>query len=123
MPLSPAEIELIKSISARQDQLELILGSAIGGPLGRFGVMVDQEVGRRGFLLNQGNERTNLAAGEFASEAALQINVKKNKAKRKVSGYQKEFGRQMKGLIKKHPRTPRTKLMSRAHRLTKKIRR
>jgi|TARA_R110002110_G_scaffold296373_1_gene510595 hypothetical protein len=42
------------------------------------------------------------------------------KKKRKVSAYQKRFGIEMKRLIKAHPRTPRTKLMARAHRATKK---
>lgn len=45
------------------------------------------------------------------------------KPKRKVSAYQKEFGRQLKRLKKKHPRTPVTKLMKRAHTATKKARR
>lgn len=44
----------------------------------------------------------------------------KAKAKRKVSKYQREFGRQLKKLKKKHPRTPATKLMKRAHSATKR---
>ena len=40
--------------------------------------------------------------------------------KRKVSKYQKELGRQLKKLKKKHPRTSVTALMKRAHRATKK---
>lgn len=42
------------------------------------------------------------------------------KKKRKVSKYQKEFGKQLKLLKKKHPRTPVTKLMKRAHAATRK---
>lgn len=45
------------------------------------------------------------------------------KPKRKVSAYQREFGRQLKKLKKKHPRTPVTKLMKRAHAATKRARR
>lgn len=45
------------------------------------------------------------------------------KKKRKVSAYQKEFGRQLKLLKKKHPRTPIAKLMKRAHAATKRARR
>lgn len=45
------------------------------------------------------------------------------KKKRKVSAYQKEFGRQLKALKKKHPRTPVTRLMKRAHAATKRARR
>jgi len=43
--------------------------------------------------------------------------------KRKVSAYQREFGRQLKKLKKAHPRTPVTRLMKRAHTATKKARR
>lgn len=45
------------------------------------------------------------------------------KPKRKVSAYQREFGRQLKKLKKKHPRTPVTRLMKRAHAATRKARR
>lgn len=40
--------------------------------------------------------------------------------RRKRSKYQKELGRQLKMLKRKHPRTAITRLMKRAHRLTKK---
>ncbi|AXH79561.1 MAG: hypothetical protein [Circular genetic element sp.] len=39
--------------------------------------------------------------------------------KRQVSKYQKAFGKSLKILKKKHPRTPISKLMKKAHRLTK----
>jgi len=42
------------------------------------------------------------------------------KKKRKVSKYQKEFGKQLKKLKAKHTRTPITKLMKRAHTATRK---
>lgn len=42
------------------------------------------------------------------------------KKKRKVSRYQKEFGRQLKALKRKHPRTKISALMKRAHTATKK---
>ncbi len=42
------------------------------------------------------------------------------KKKRKVSRYQKEFGKQMKKLKAAHPRTPVTSLMSRGHSATRK---
>ena len=46
----------------------------------------------------------------------------RKKVKRKVSPYQREFGRQLKQLKKKHPRTKVGILMKRAHRATKKVR-
>ena len=42
------------------------------------------------------------------------------KKKRKVSKYQREFGRQMKKLKAAHPRTKVTQLMSRGHSATRK---
>lgn len=44
------------------------------------------------------------------------------KIKRKTSPYQKEVGRQLKKLKAKHPRTPVTSLMKKAHRAAKKAR-
>lgn len=45
------------------------------------------------------------------------------KRTRRVSAYQKEFGRQLKKLKKKHPRTKMSTLMKRAHAATKRARR
>ena len=45
------------------------------------------------------------------------------KKKRGPNAYNKEFSKQMKMLKKKHPRTPVTKLMKKAHSATKKARR
>ena len=44
------------------------------------------------------------------------------KKKRGPNAYNKEFSKQMKSLKKKHPRTPVTKLMKKAHSATKKAR-
>jgi|TARA_R110000824_G_C15172486_1_gene673043 hypothetical protein len=41
--------------------------------------------------------------------------------KRKVGKYQREFGRQLRALKRKHPRSQISTLMKRAHRLTKKV--
>ncbi len=46
----------------------------------------------------------------------------KTRRKRKVSGYQKEFGKQLKKLKKKHPRTKISQLMRRTHIATRKVR-
>ena len=50
------------------------------------------------------------------------VKEKLTKSKRKVSAYQKEVGRQLKSLKKKHPRTDVTRLMKKAHRNAKKAR-
>ena len=54
------------------------------------------------------------------AEQFSQAELVRTKPKRKVSKYQKELGRQLKMLKKKHPRTKVTALMKRAHRLTRK---
>ena len=58
------------------------------------------------------------SSGQF-SRAAVLPNLP-TKKKRKVSKYQKEFGKQLKKLKVKHPRTKITQLMKRAHRATRK---
>ena len=58
----------------------------------------------------------NLISNQFARSELIQEKPKK----KKVSKYQKELGRQLKMLKKKHPRTPINRLMKRAHRLTRK---
>lgn len=58
-------------------------------------------------------------SGQFSRSAILpDLPMKK---KRKVSKYQKEFGKQLKKLKAKHPRTKITRLMKRAHSATRKV--
>jgi len=61
-----------------------------------------------------------LIGSERESEGATLAAASSKKKKKKVSKYSKEFGIQLKKLIKKHPRTKVTQLMSQAHRATKK---
>ena len=63
-----------------------------------------------------------LISSERESEgASLALRDRATKPKRrKKSKYQKELGRQLKMLKKKHPRTKITALMKRAHRATRK---
>ena len=60
-----------------------------------------------------------LIGSERESEGAT-LAAKPKKKRKKVSKYSREFGIQLKKLIKKHPRTKVTKLMSQAHRNTRK---
>jgi len=75
----------------------------------------------RGLLLASGrvNEATADSIAYSAPVQKLNTEVTK-KVKRKVSKYQKEFGKQLKKLKKAHPRTKAQNLMKRAHRATKK---
>ena len=65
-----------------------------------------------------GRSRVRLPLDEWAPDRRA-----RPKRPRRVSAYQKEFGRQLKKLKKKHPRTPVQRLMKRAHTATKKARR
>lgn len=67
-------------------------------------------------ILMNGNGE--LVRNEFAEQ--FRRDKLEPKPKRKVSKYQKELGRQLKMLKKKHPRTKVTALMKRAHRATRK---
>jgi len=46
--------------------------------------------------------------------------IKKPKQRRKVSRYQKVFGKNLKALKRKHPRTDISVLMKKAHRMTRR---
>ena len=63
-----------------------------------------------------------LITSERESEGAELAAADPPKKKRKVSRYQKEFGRQMKRLKALHPRTKVTALMSKGHSATRKAR-
>ena len=64
--------------------------------------------------------RTIRSSGQFRRDRILPDLPQPKKKKRKVSKYQKEFGKQLKKLKAKHPRTKITKLMKRAHTATRK---
>jgi len=57
-----------------------------------------------------------LISSERESEGAEMA----TKPKKKVSKYHREFGRQQKALVLKHPRTSPKDLMAKAHSLTRK---
>ena len=61
-----------------------------------------------------------LISSERESEGAMEEAAEPKKKKRRVSKYQREFGRQMKKLKASHPRTKVTALMSRGHSATRK---
>ena len=61
--------------------------------------------------------------GQFTTGPIAKLDRQVKQKKRKVSAYQKEFGRQFKKLKRKHPRTAPQKLMKRAHTATRKARR
>ncbi|HIA04069.1 MAG TPA: hypothetical protein EYN66_19590 [Myxococcales bacterium] len=70
----------------------------------------------QGILMSKGI--TPAAAHEVAYAAPVVAAEKK--AKRKVGQYQKKWGRNLKALKAKHPRTASGTLMKKAHRQTRK---
>jgi hypothetical protein len=60
--------------------------------------------------------------GRASRTDSIPVPKSKTKRKRKVSAYQREFGKQLKKLKKKHPRTKISQLMKRAHIATRKVR-
>jgi len=64
--------------------------------------------------LEEYEDLRSLIGSERESEGAHEQAVEKKK-KRKVSKYQREFGKQMKKLKKAHPKTKVTQLMGRGH--------
>ena len=61
------------------------------------------------------------SSGQFSRANIIpNLPTRRKKKKRKVSKYQKEFGRQLKKLKAKHPRTKIQNLMKRAHSATRK---
>lgn len=114
MALSKREKEIIDSIIDRQIQLENLIVGRIS-PLARLGM----EVTRRDpfdspFVISEKEHRSMSKKAASAGKRAGQAK------RRKVSAYQKAVGKALKDLKKKHPRTPVTKLMKRAHRAAKR---
>jgi len=72
-----------------------------------------------GMLLDTQRDRR----GDFSTGPIAKLDRQIKQKKRKVSGYQKEFGRQFKKLKKKHPRTAPQRLMKKAHIATRRARR
>jgi len=74
----------------------------------------------RGLLMSQGMQED--AADAIAYSAPIQQRERavKRKARKKVSKYHREFGKQLKKLKRKHPRTAIKNLMKKAHAATKR---
>lgn len=73
----------------------------------------------QGLLMAKGVP-SSVAGPVSALAEPVEIAVKKT-VKRKVGKYQREFGRTLRTLKLKHPRTQVSTLMKRAHRITRKV--
>jgi len=92
----------------------------------QHGVDAAVEQAERGDLQFQVEQRkhnthnTHMGEERITARLAFEDTPQEKKKKRKVSKYQKEFGKQMKKLKKAHPKTKVTKLMSRGHTAARK---
>lgn len=122
MALTAKERRMVEELTERQRQLEMIVGRALGGSLGGAFVNLYHENPLNSPLTNLSQHNLDVAMLAKESRSSGGRRRVKQRATRKVSGYQKEFGKQLKKLKKKHPRTKIGTLMKRAHRATKKVR-
>lgn len=116
MALSASERRLIEDLVDRQLQLEAFIASRIS-PVAGLGVRLSHADPLNSPLILGRDDR--LAIAKHGAKTGKRI-ASKIKRKRKVSPYQKEFGRQFKAVKKAHPRTKVSVLMSRAHKKTKR---
>jgi hypothetical protein len=116
MALTKREQEIIDRIIDRQMQLESLIVGRLS-PAAGLGLRVMREDPFNSPLII--SEEEHRAMSKRSAAAGKKAGTK---ARRKVSGYQKEFGKQLKILKKKHPRTKIGILMKKAHRATKKVR-
>ncbi|MCP3700197.1 MAG: hypothetical protein GY920_16855 [Aliivibrio sp.] len=119
--MTPQERRMLEALVDSQMRVEMLVAQIASRPTGGLSsalMRIKHEDPLNSPLIFDREER--IALGEKIIDES-QGSVKK--AKRKVSGYQREFGRQLKKLKKKHPRTKISRLMKRAHTATKKARR
>ena len=98
-----------------QEALEIIVNE----PAIRITPELMEVINDPSMMMTRSGELTRRMSNDLSRQFELQ-NVLPGKKKRKVSKYQREFGRQLKMLKKKFPRTKITKLMKRAHAATRK---
>jgi hypothetical protein len=116
MALSRSERELVNNLVNTVMRLEQIVVSQISPAAGLGYRVMRQDPFDSPLIIsaeeNRSIARKSASAGKRAGTAK----------RRKISAYQREFGRQLKRLKKKHPRTDISKLMKKAHIATRKAR-
>jgi len=116
LALSKKERELITALVNNQMRLEQMIVSQIS-PAAGLGYRVMRADPFDSPLIISADE--NRAISLAAASAGKKIGRSK---RRKVSAYQREFGRQLKRLKKKHPRTDISRIMKKAHIATRRAR-
>lgn len=116
LALSKKEKDMIDRIIDNQIRLENLIVGRISPAAGLGLRVMREDPFDSPFILS---EREHRAMSKRAAGAGKKAGTK---VKRKVSGYQKEFGKQLKILKKKHPRTKISSLMRKAHIATRRVR-
>jgi len=98
-----------------QEALEIIVNE----PAIRITPELMEVINDPSMMMTRGGELTRRMSNDLSRQFEIQ-NVLPARRKRKVSKYQREFGRQLKILKKKFPRTKIQNLMKRAHAATRK---
>ena len=113
-PISTPEVQEVNNVTP-QEALEIIVNE----PAIRITPELMEVINDPSMMMTRGGELTRRISNDLSRQFELQ-NVLPSKKKRKVSKYQREFGRQLKMLKKKFPRTKIQNLMKRAHAATRK---
>jgi hypothetical protein len=116
LALSKKERDLINALVTNQMRLEQMIINQISPAAGLgYRVMRQDPFDSPLIISGEENRAISLAAASAGKKAG-------RSKRRKISAYQREFGRQLKRLKKKHPRTDISKLMKKAHIATRKAR-
>jgi len=106
-----------------EEVLAILMGISTGGRGGVGGENPLLGIPSLGEAIAQDRARGRGRKSRRGRSRSSKVSLAGLRPKRKVSAYQREFGRQLKKLKRAHPRTPVTKLMKRAHAATKRARR
>ena len=114
MALTAKERAVINALVDNQLRLEQLIANQ-ASPLAGLGLRVSNaDPFNSPLILSAAEKRKGaMRAGSAGKRAGTKV-------KRKVSKYQREFGRNLKRLKKKHPRTNISTLMKRSHTATKR---
>ena len=114
MALTAREKAMIDALVENQIRLEQMIANQ-AHPLAGFGYRVSNADPLNSPFVISSSEKKRIS--RRAASAGKRAGTK---TRRKVSKYQREFGRNLKRLKKKHPRTNISTLMKRSHRDTKR---
>lgn len=120
MALTAKEKRMIADLIDRQMALEQFIATR-AHPLAGLGMRLHHDDPLNSpFILDRDERVTALTRASSSAKRTGKRVGSKIRRKRRVSPYQKEFGRQFKAVKKAHPRTKVSVLMKKAHKKTKR---